>query len=352
MKGLKNRFLAAGLAVATVGFATNAFGEAITDTASFNVGLLTTGGVASGPPLSPIFSMSLDSNSRAVTNTFNLNPFLPGSIRTVGVFKVPQAEVPAQGSSAQTVVGPTGGLGGGPGGDVIAIFGIQGQVESLVSGTAIAQFTEGKIAFFQVAPNSVNLDDPATWGFATGVLLGEYTIADPTDVTRGLPQPTEGDNISFTPGSIVNRSAVNVDTTNENQGRFLVTESLVSTVPGKVLPGTPFQTNIPGAVSPFKEGLFFNLDQEVQDPGSTVADGTKLGDLNAIATWAFGDAFATFGTGTQSDFINIDANPGDFTADLGGVFRPVAVRDVPEPATLSLLALGGLGLLARRRRQA
>jgi hypothetical protein len=69
------------------------------------------------------------------------------------------------------------------------------------------------------------------------------------------------------------------------------------------------------------------------------------------------------GTAPTDDFYYVDitgASPGDVivvsgsgattTATLGGVTFDTIIAPAPEPASLCLLGIGGLGLLLRRRR--
>lgn len=338
------RIMAAGL----MAFATSApvLADAVTTSADFNLFLDNSTGTSTSPPIENVHFIGLSNGGRLYTNTFSVG----GEIRTIGVAIVstaktgnPDAGNPVDEAFVKDPVTETG--------IVVAIFGIQGQVINSAAG--IAQFSAGRIGLFGIAsPTGFLAAQPETWGFSAANFLGEYLIADQQNVVSGFP---DGEDVSA-PASVINVSGANVVNGGLAQGQFLFNEVNISDLFGA--PDDEFQNNqanADGAV----DGIYTIVDQTIFANQSGLINGsTGVLDtaaaqtaLNDIGDWAFGGDFATFGSGTASDF-NPGVVTGDFGANLSGEVVPVSILAVPEPATLSLLALGGLGLLARRRRMA
>ncbi|MCP4377214.1 MAG: PEP-CTERM sorting domain-containing protein [bacterium] len=105
---------------------------------------------------------------------------------------------------------------------------------------------------------------------------------------------------------------------------------------GIVQVGTPGSDN---------NSLANNNDAECVDSGFSVAP------FATAADWTkFTHTFDAVGTTTRVSFQNDDSTDG--ATEISGVnIDSVSVVATPEPATMSLLALGGLGVLARRRRR-
>jgi len=80
---------------------------------------------------------------------------------------------------------------------------------------------------------------------------------------------------------------------------------------------------------------------------------TSLGDGNSAHTSVYYNNTATFSQiGWTEDGVPKTLNPG---SSLGVVLAPIGIgppptTTIPEPASLGVLALGGLALLARRRK--
>ena len=83
--------------------------------------------------------------------------------------------------------------------------------------------------------------------------------------------------------------------------------------------------------------------------GTPNFQGTSAGDSAATGTPASGSGFSLQAGDTIAFAVGPNAG-GSYGGTSTGVFASVDFTPIPEPASLSLLSLGALGLLARRRR--
>ncbi|MCE5325709.1 MAG: PEP-CTERM sorting domain-containing protein [Planctomycetaceae bacterium] len=111
-----------------------------------------------------------------------------------------------------------------------------------------------------------------------------------------------------------------------------------------------YQARVIGATDGYSGTSYFNTNttrtmgwhQGRIVVGSALADGTNTVDfyIDGVLTFSH-NSMTTYGY----NIIELDTKFGSQT----GYFDDVSFTDVPEPATVTLLALGGLGLLRRKR---
>ena len=198
---------------------------------------------------------------------------------------------------------------------------------------SVNQTTEGKVDWIHYSsPSSPSLFDRKAGGTAISNRTGDTGIWMPNGLT----------NWSWSDGT-VNVNAPNTEGGYCRMGvwNILDTTFTVATVAGwqqvKVYVGTQdngaigvLNLSMPGATS------------VVSSPGSNEAVGI------ADAAWSRGDFYYVVTTtgGNVGDLLTVNWHR---TSTGGGLYVYGAALTVPEPASLSLLILGGLALLRRRK---
>lgn len=180
----------------------------------------------------------------------------------------------------------------------------------------------------------------------TGILWGERdTYLDQTGTGATLTQDIHGVGMS---AAFFEDAAMNFDPTTGPTAR--VGNTYPTATDGQLI--WTFNS-VTGWDTSFPADEFLTTFRPNATAGDTSANGGMFAATGAVPTW---------GTGSMNDILDPDgiapgvAGRSDFTGRVGtngwqvNSNDPFMVTVIPEPATLSLLALGGMALIRRRQR--
>ena len=115
------------------------------------------------------------------------------------------------------------------------------------------------------------------------------------------------------------------------------------------------RTGQPGQINP--PGGFMIVDEDAGVTGTFGVDPTALTfdlrdglSLDTIAAYTIFAAAANSHSGNAADFMTATDDQGVHTVPASQIAGVTVSRPFPEPSSAAVLAVGGLGLMARRRR--
>ncbi len=290
---------------------------------------------ASAAPLSSTSLLAFSNSGRMFTNSVGTQS--GAQVRSVGAVRLDSVR-----SAGTTHLGITGSNQG----QLVAIFGLMGYRQDAAKGGPAnvshdaADGGFGRIRIVELPTNGVfSAANVQSWGFGNQV-IAEYTIHPRTAVDSGHEIGILGAESIDRPADQVNSAGINTAIGDVLGGLAVFYEALPPGADG-LLDSDGFVHQLNDAQVLMDELIILNYEQRAIGFDSRSLSTTDQLLLNAIAGFAFDDAFADFGSGTDDDFLAGD-HAGDTAANLGADLLPAVLAEAiaaPEPTTVAVWAV-------------